>query len=70
MIYYCGGVVRTVFDLFAVTRRLLESLDDEGCGGRYNRDGGLPVLYGQLHRDLEPLPVGSRLGYVVTNLLR
>lgn len=44
-------VVLDVLLLLAVTRRLLEGLDDERRGGRNNRDLSLTVLDGQLDGD-------------------
>lgn len=39
--------------LLAVTGRLLEGTDDEGRGGRNNRDRSLTVLDGELDGDTE-----------------
>lgn len=43
-----GLAVLDVLLLLAVTGRLLEGLDDQGRGGRDDRDGGLTVLDGEL----------------------
>lgn len=64
-----GLGVLDVLLLLAVTRRLLEGLDDEGRSGGHNRDGGLTVLDGQADGDTETLPVASVLGDIFTNLL-
>lgn len=61
--------VLDVLLLFAVTRRLLKGLDDEGRGGGNDRDGGLTVLDGQADGDAETLPVASGLGDIFTDLL-
>ena len=63
------AVVLDVLHLLAVTRGLLQSLDDEGRGRGDDVDGGLTVLDGQLDGDLQTLPVLSGLGDVVTDLL-
>ena len=63
------AVVLDVPDLLAVAGRLLEGLDDERGRGGHDGDLGLPVLDGELHGDLETLPVLSGLGDVVTDLL-
>ena len=64
-----GLGVLDVLLLFAVTRGLLEGLDDKGGGGGNDRDGGLTVLDGQADGDAETLPVASGLGDVFTDLL-
>lgn len=64
-----NNVPLTVLDLLAVTRSLLQGLNDEGSGRRHDRDDGLSVLDGQADGDLQTLPVSGRLGDVVTNLL-
>merc|ERR1712203_373003 len=64
------AAVLDVLDLLPVARRLLQGLDDKGCGRRHHGDGGLPVLDLELDRHLEALPVAGRLGDVVTDLLR
>jgi hypothetical protein len=61
--------VLDVLLLFAVTRGLLERLDDKGGGRRNDRDGGLTVLDGQADGDAETLPVASGLGDIFTDLL-
>jgi hypothetical protein len=61
--------VLDVLLLLAVTRRLLEGLDDKGRGGGNNGDSGLTVLDGQADGDTETLPVTSVLGDIFTNLL-
>ena len=63
------AVVLDVLDLLAVARGLLQGLDDEGSGRGDDGHLGLPVLDGELHSDLETLPVLSGLGDVVTDLL-
>ena len=66
------GDVTTVLDvllLLAVTRGLLERLDDERRGRRDDRDGSLTVLDGKLDSDTETLPVASGLGDIFTDLL-
>lgn len=66
------GDVATVLDvllLLAVTRGLLERLDDERRGRGDDRDGSLTVLNGKLDSDTETLPVTSGLGNVFTDLL-
>jgi hypothetical protein len=45
--------VLDVLLLLAVTRRLLEGLDDEGRGGGNDRDGSLTVLDAELDSDTE-----------------
>lgn len=64
-----GLGVLDVLLLLAVTRRLLEGLDDQGRGGGNNRDRGLTVLDGELDSHTETLPVTSVLGNVFTDLL-
>ena len=61
--------VLDVLLLLAVTRGLLEGLDDQRRGGGDNRDSGLTVLDGQTHSHTQTLPVASVLGNVFTNLL-
>jgi hypothetical protein len=60
--------VLDVLLLLAVTRRLLEGLDDEGRSGGNNGDSGLTVLDGQLDCDTESLPVTGGLGDIFTDL--
>lgn len=48
-----GLVVLDVLLLLAVTRGLLEGLDDERGGSGHDRDGSLTVLDGQLDGDTE-----------------
>ena len=55
--------------LLAVTRWLLEGLDDEGRGGWNNGDGGLTVLDGKTDGNAESLPVTSSLGDIFSDLL-
>merc|ERR550517_315148 len=62
------AAVLDVLHLLPVPWRLLQCLDDQGSSRGNNRAGGLPVLDLQLDSDLEPFPVGSCLGDVVTNL--
>lgn len=50
-----GLGVLDVLLLLAVTRGLLEGLDDQGRGGGNDRDGGLTVLDGQADGDAETL---------------
>lgn len=50
-----GLGVLDVLLLLAVTRGLLEGLDDKGRGGGNNRDSGLTVLDGESDRDTETL---------------
>ena len=64
-----GLGVLDVLLLFAVTRGLLEGLDDQGRGGRNDRDGSLTVLDGQADGDAETLPVAGGLGDIFTDLL-
>ena len=64
-----GLGVLDVLLLFAVTRGLLEGLDDQGRGGGHDRDGGLTVLDGQADGDAETLPVAGGLGDIFTDLL-
>lgn len=64
-----GLGVLDVLLLLAVTRGLLEGLDDKGGGGGNDRDGGLTVLDGQADGDAETLPVASGLGDIFTDLL-
>jgi hypothetical protein len=61
--------VLDVLLLLAITRGLLESLDDQGRGGGNNGDLSLTVLDGQLNSDTETLPVSSTLGNVFSDLL-
>jgi len=61
--------VLDVLLLLAVTRRLLESLDDEGRRRRNDRDGRLTVLDAELDSDAESFPVTSSLGNIFTDLL-
>ncbi|KAI9367870.1 hypothetical protein BJX61DRAFT_526488 [Aspergillus egyptiacus] len=61
--------VLDVLLLLAVTRRLLQGLDDEGRGGGHNRDLSLTVLDGELDSNTETFPVTSVLGNIFTNLL-
>jgi hypothetical protein len=60
--------VLDVLLLLAVTRGLLESLDDEGRSGGNDGDSGLTVLDGQLDCDTETLPVAGGLGDIFTDL--
>lgn len=64
-----GLGVLDVLLLLAVTRRLLEGLDDQGRRGGNNRDRSLTVLDGELDSHTETLPVTSVLGNVFTDLL-
>jgi hypothetical protein len=64
-----GLGVLDVLLLLAVTRRLLEGLDDQGRGGGNDRDSSLTVLDGELDSHTETLPVTSVLGNVFTDLL-
>lgn len=64
-----GLVVLDVLLLLAVTRGLLEGLDDERRGSGDNRDRSLTVLDGQLDGDTETFPVTGSLGDIFTNLL-
>jgi hypothetical protein len=50
-----GLGVLDVLLLLAVTRRLLESLDDKGRGGGHNGNLGLTVLDGETDGDTETL---------------
>lgn len=61
--------VLDVLLLLAVTRRLLEGLDDERRGGGDDRDSGLTVLDGELDGDAKTLPVAGGLGDIFTDLL-
>lgn len=62
--------ILTVLDLLLITRRLLQSLDDERRSRRHDVDLGLTVLNGQLDRDSQTLPVTGILGDIFRNLLR
>ena len=64
-----GLGVLDVLLLFAVTRGLLEGLDDKGGGGGNNGNSGLTVLDGQADSDAETLPVAGGLGDIFTDLL-
>ena len=64
-----GLGVLNVLLLFAVTRGLLEGLDDQGRGRGDDGDGGLTVLDGQADGDAETLPVAGGLGDIFTDLL-
>jgi hypothetical protein len=64
-----GLGVLDVLLLFAVTRGLLEGLDDQGGSRGNDRDGGLTVLDGQADSDAESLPVAGGLGDIFTDLL-
>lgn len=64
-----GLGVLDVLLLLAVTRGLLEGLDDQGRGGGHDGDGGLTVLDGQADGHAETLPVASGLGDIFTDLL-
>lgn len=59
----------TVFNLLAVTRRLLEFLNDEGSSRRNDIDLGDTVLDGQFASNLKSLPILSGLGNIFTDLL-
>jgi len=61
--------VNNVLLLLAVTRRLLEGLDDERRSRGDDRDGSLTVLDGELDGHAETLPVASSLGDVLSDLL-
>lgn len=61
--------VLDVLLLLAVANGLLQGTDDERRRRGDDRDGGLTVLDRQLDRDAETLPVASRLGDVLTDLL-
>lgn len=56
--------------LLAVTRRLLESLDDEGRGGGNDGDSGLTVLNRKLDGDTETFLCGVLDGRHFTNPIR
>ena len=60
--------VLDVLLLLAITRGLLEGLDNERRGGGNDGDGGLTVLDGQPDSDAETLPVASGLGDIFTDL--
>lgn len=60
---------RTILDLLAVTRGLLELLDDEGRSRGDDVDLGVTVLDGELAGDLQSLPVSGSLGDVISDLL-
>jgi hypothetical protein len=64
-----GLGVLDVLLLLAVTRRLLEGLNDEGGSGGHNRNLSLTILDGELDGHTETLPVTSVLGDIFTNLL-
>ena len=59
----------TVLDLLAVTWWFFQGPDDEGGSTGQHLHASLTVLNDQLHGDLQPLPLGRRLGNVITNLL-
>lgn len=61
--------VLDVLLLLAVTRGLLEGLDDQGRGRGNDRDSSLTVLDGELDSNTETLPVTSVLGNIFTDLL-
>jgi hypothetical protein len=61
--------VLDVLLLLAVTRGLLEGLDDQRGSGGHNGDGGLTVLDGETDGHTETLPVTSVLGDIFTDLL-
>jgi len=61
-----------VFDvllLLSVTRGLLQGLDDQGRGRRYNGHCRLTVLNRQRNGDLQTFPVLGGFGNVFTDLL-
>lgn len=60
--------VLDVLLLLAVTRWLLEGLDDERRGRGNDGDGGLTVLDGQFDRDTETLPIAGGFGDIFTDL--
>lgn len=64
-----GLGVLDVLLLLAVTRGLLQGLDDQGRGRGNDRDGGLTVLDGEADGDTETLPVTGGLGDIFTDLL-
>ena len=59
----------TVLLLLSVTWGLLQGLDDQGRGGRYDGHGRLAVLNRQRDSDLQTFPVLGGFGNVFTNLL-
>lgn len=61
-----GLGVLDVLLLLAVTRRLLQGLDDERGGRRNNGDSGLTVLDRELDGDTETLPVAGSFGNIFT----
>ena len=56
--------------LLAVSRGLLEGLDNEGRSGGDDRDLSLTVLDGELDGDTETLPVAGGLGDIFTDSVR
>lgn len=64
------ATVLNVLDLLAVTRRLLQGLDDQRRGRRHNGHSSLTVLDSQLDGHTETLPLARGLGNVFTDLLR
>ena len=66
-----GDVARVldVLDLLAVTRGLLEGLDDAGGDGGHEGDGGNTVLDDELAGDLKTLVFLSGLHDIITDLL-
>ena len=61
--------VLTVLDLLAVTRGLLEGLDNEGGSAGNDGDGGVTVLDGQADSDPQTLHLLGGLGDIITDLL-
>ena len=59
----------TVLLLLPVTRRLLQSLDDQRWCRRHNWNSSLTILDCQLDGDLQTLPFLGSLGNIFTNLL-
>jgi hypothetical protein len=63
-----GLGVLDVLLLLAITRRLLEGLDDKGRSGWDDGDGGLTILDGETDSDTETLPVTGGFGDIFTDL--
>ena len=63
------AIVLDVLDLLTITRGFLQSLDDQGSGGRDHVDLGLTVLDGQPYGNLQTFPVLGGFGDVVTDFL-
>lgn len=63
------AAVLNVLDLLAVTRGLLERLNDQRRSTGHNAHLSLTVLDSELNSNVQTLPLAGRLGNVFTNLL-